>query len=95
MHAGKMHAKVMITQPSGRPAGEAPVGRGWLRVLRWLVCSTVLRWALISVFIFNDDNDRCRAKGRLFAICDLDLCLITQEALEDLICLAEVLKPSA
>ena len=43
----------------------------------------------------NDDNDRCRGRDLLLAICDLDFCLMAQEELEDLICLAEVLKPSA
>jgi hypothetical protein len=43
----------------------------------------------------NDDNDRCRAKACSSPFVILIFCLMAQEELEDLICLAEVLKPSA
>jgi hypothetical protein len=43
----------------------------------------------------NDDNDRCRAKACSSPFVILIFCLMAQEELEDLICLAEVWKPSA
>jgi hypothetical protein len=49
----KTQAKVMITQPGlASRRARRPCGPGRSGVLRWLVRSTVLRSAVISVFMF-------------------------------------------